>query len=94
MPSPEIQIPDDSKVRLPRAAIDMNMPLAWLLGLAGVALWLGVSMYFQLDTLKAGMDEVKATLKASNAMTSQLVSEQTLIKYRLEKLEAAKAEHK
>jgi hypothetical protein len=84
----------DNQVRLPRAAVDMKIPLPWLLGIAGLMFWVAVKLYFSVDSLTAGMDEVKASLRASNAMTSQLVSEQTLMKYRIEKLEATRNDHR
>lgn len=84
----------DHQVRLPRAAIDMRMPLPWLLGIAGVVAWLAISLYFSVDTLKSDTAEVKSTLRSLSAISTQVMSEQTLIKYRLEKLEAARSDHK
>lgn len=90
MPAPREQAAQDQDgLRLPRVTIDLKIPL-WGLASAGtVMVWGLVNMWFTLATLSTQMADMQALLKANNAATLQLTSEQSLLKYRIEKLEAA-----
>lgn len=82
---------EDEAVNIPRVAIDFRLPLPWLLGGAAVVLWGVVGMYFQLRSLSEIVGSMQADVKATNATVVQFASEQALIKFRLDKLEAARA---
>lgn len=76
------------QMRLPRVVVDFKIPLPWLLGGAGVLFWGLIGMWFKLAALAENVAELQINVKAGTATTIQYASEQTLIKYRLEKLEA------
>ena len=83
--------PDDEagqQMRLPRVVVDFKIPLPWLLGGTGVLFWGLIGMWFKLAALDESVAELQIAVKAGTATTIQYASEQTLIKYRLEKLEA------
>lgn len=87
--TPENQTDQDGQqVRLPRVVVDFKIPLPWLLGGAGVLFWGLIGMWFKLAALGESVAELQISVKAGTATTIQYASEQTLIKYRLEKLEA------
>jgi len=79
---------DGQQMRLPRVIVDFRIPLPWLLGGAGVVFWGLVGMWFKLVALDDNVAELQIAVKAGTATTIQYASEQALIKYRLEKLEA------
>ena len=79
---------DAQQVRLPRVVVDFKIPLPWLLGGAGVMFWGLGGMWFKLAALTDNVHELQIAVKAGTATTIQYASEQTLIKYRIEKLEA------
>lgn len=79
---------DAQQMRLPRVVVDFRIPLPWLLGGAGVMFWGLVGMWFKLAALTDNVNELQIAVKAGTATTIQYASEQTLIKYRIEKLEA------
>lgn len=81
----------DAQARLPRVVVDLKIPLWGLASAAAVVLWGLVSMYFTLATVSSKVDELQATVKVANSNFNQIVSEQALIKYRVEKLEAERA---
>lgn len=74
--------------RLPRVVVDFKIPLPWLLAAAGSIFWGLIGMWFKLAALSESVAELQIAVKAGTATTIQYESEQTLIKYRLEKLEA------
>lgn len=80
---------EESTGRLPRVVVDFRIPLPWLLAGAMTVLWGLVGMWFKLAALSESVTELRVAVKAGTATTIQYASEQTLIKYRLEKLEAA-----
>lgn len=81
---------NESQVRLPRVTIDLKVPL-WGIVSAGAGLvWSLVAMYFQLAQVASQMADMQRLLQANNAVMVQLTSDQALLKYRVEKLEAAK----
>ncbi|HYE71195.1 MAG TPA: hypothetical protein VD932_06715 [Aquabacterium sp.] len=84
-------VTDEGQARLPRVVVDFKLPLPWLIGGALVIAWGLISMFFKLSAVSENVDELKATVKASTAVTTQFAGEQALIKYRVEKLEAAAA---
>lgn len=86
--SQEAPAQDESTGRLPRVVVDFRIPLPWLLGGAGVMFWGLVGMWFKLAALTDNVNELQIAVKAGTATTIQYASEQTLIKYRIEKLEA------
>lgn len=79
---------DESTGRLPRVVVDFRIPLPWLLGGAGVMFWGLVGMWFKLAALTDNVNELQIAVKTGTETTIQYASEQTLIKYRIEKLEA------
>lgn len=79
---------DAQQVRLPRVVVDFKIPLPWLLGGTGVLVWGLIGMWFKLAALTDNVNELQIAVKAGTATTIQYASEQTLIKYRIEKLEA------
>ena len=79
---------EETQGRLPRVVVDFKIPLPWLLGGVGAISWGLISMWFKLTTLSDNVTELQIAVKAGTATTIQYASEQTLIKYRLEKLEA------
>lgn len=79
---------DAQQMRLPRVVVDFKIPLPWLLGGAGVMFWGLVGMWFKLAALTDNVNELQIAVKAGTATTIQYASEQTLITYRIEKLEA------
>ncbi len=81
---------DESQARLPRVIVDLKIPLWGVGSAAGVLLWGLVSMYFTLQDVSSKVGELQVSVKASNASTIQLASDQALLKYRVEKLEAEK----
>ncbi len=74
--------------RLPRVVVDFKIPLPWLLAAAGSIFWGLIGMWFNLAALGESVAELQIAVKAGTATTIQYASEQTIIKYRLEKLEA------
>ena len=74
--------------RLPRVVVDFKIPLPWLLAAAGAIFWGLIGMWFKLAALGESVAELQIAVKAGTATTIQYASEQTIIKYRLEKLEA------
>ena len=80
--------PPDGAVALMRM-VDFRIPLPWLLGgfLIGVSALIG--MYYQLQSVSEQLRDVQVTLKANNTSLVQLAADQALLKYRIEKLEAA-----
>lgn len=86
---------DAEQTRFPGVTVEWKVPLWGLASGGGVLLWGLVNMWFTLNSLSAQMADMQGLLKANNAATMQLASEQALLKYRLEKLEAAAlASHK
>ena len=80
---------DAEQMRLPRVTVDLKIPLWGLASGGGALLWGLVNMWFTLNSLAAQMTDMQALLKANNAATVSLASEQALLKYRIEKLEAS-----
>lgn len=70
--------------RLPRVVVDFKIPLPWLLAAAGSIFWSLIGMWFKLAALGESVAELQIAVKDG----TEYASEQTLIKYRLEKLEA------
>lgn len=84
---PHTPQPDDGAVKLPRVSIDFKIPLPWLIGGAAFIVTGLVSMYYQQLQIAENVMELKTSMKTTNAMTTQLVTDQAIMKYRLEKLE-------
>lgn len=78
----------ETSVRFPRMSLDFKLPLPWVLSGAISVLWGLIGMWFKLSSVSDSVEEMKVAVKANNLTTVQYASEQTLIKYRLEKLEA------
>ena len=76
-------------MRLPGVTVEWKVPLWGLASGGGVLLWGLVNMWFTLNSLAAQVADMQALLKANNAATVSLASEQALLKYRIEKLEAS-----
>lgn len=76
-------------MRLPGVTVEWKVPLWGLASGGGALLWGLVNMWFTLNSLAAQMTDMQALLKANNAATVSLASEQALLKYRIEKLEAS-----
>ncbi len=76
--------PDDSTVRV----ASINIPLKWALSVAGVAAWGAVQTYFTVNLLVKTVEELQITVKSGNAATAVLQGEMTLLKFRMENLEA------
>lgn len=74
--------------RLPRVVVDFKIPLPWLLAAAGSIFWGLIGMWFKLAALGESVADLQIAVKAGTATTIQYASEQTLIEYRLKKLEA------
>lgn len=79
---------DADKAHLPQISIDLKLPLWGLVTFAGAVVWGCVSMYFTLNDVSNKVSELQGSVKSANANAITLTSEQALIKFRLEKLEA------
>ena len=79
----------EDTMRLPRVTVEWKIPLWGVVSAGGGLVWSLVAMYFQLTQVSQQMAEMQALFKTSSAATVQLASDQALLKYRVEKLEAA-----
>ncbi len=68
--------------------VDLKIPLPYLLTLIGSLAWLLISMWFTLNQLVVLVADLQITVKAGSTSYSVLASEQALMKYRLETVEA------
>lgn len=69
--------------------IDFRIPLPWLLGGFLAIGWALVSMWFTLNQLVRDVAETQAAVKAGNTQATLVASEVALLKFRVDKLEAA-----
>lgn len=68
--------------------VDFRIPLPWLIGGFGVALWAAISMYFELKQVSQTLAQVQIEVKAGNSSYAALAGEVALLKFRLDGLEA------
>jgi hypothetical protein len=83
-----VETKDENTARLPRVVLDLRIPLPWLLGGAGVLLWGLISMYFTLLDVSRNVTQMQIELRSATSSAMQLTSDQAMLKYRVEKLEA------
>lgn len=79
--------PPEGAIALARM-IDFKIPLPWLLGGFIVAVGAFIAMYYQLQSVSETLKEVRITLATTTEVMSRLSNQQTLMQYRIEKLEA------
>ena len=75
------------EVKLARV-IDFKLPLPWLMGGAIAVSWAVISMYFAVQTLIASVSDLQVTVKSGNLSTSVLAGEVSLLRFRVETIEA------
>lgn len=68
--------------------IDLKIPLAWLLSIAGTLAWVLISMWFTLNQLVVLVADLQISVKSGNSAYQVLASEQALINYRMGTVEA------
>lgn len=93
---PAIEAP--SRLRMPRVAVNMELPLYAVVGVAATIAWGAISMYFQLKSVVESMAEVKTSIKESREAATLLIGDLTalkgrqgLLEYRVDKLESKEA---
>lgn len=72
----------------PWSVIDFRLPLAWLLGGVIAISWAVISMYFAVQTLITSVADLQITVKSGNVSTSVLAGEVSLLRFRVEVIEA------
>jgi hypothetical protein len=75
------------EVKLGRV-IDFRLPLAWLLGGVIAVSWAFISMYFAVQTLVSSVADLQITVKSGNVSSSVLAGEVSLLRFRVEVIEA------
>jgi hypothetical protein len=75
------------EVKLGRV-IDFRLPLAWLLGGVIAISWAVISMYFAVQTLVSSVADLQITVKSGNVSSSVLAGEVSLLRFRVEVIEA------
>jgi hypothetical protein len=80
-------MPENSEVKLGRV-IDFRLPLAWVLGGVIAVSWAVISMYFAVQTLVSSVADLQITVKSGNVSSSVLAGEVSLLRYRVESIEA------
>jgi hypothetical protein len=68
--------------------IDFKLPLPWLIGGAIFVSWAVISMYFAVQTLITSVADLQVTVKSGNLSTSVLAGEVSLLRFRVETIEA------
>lgn len=69
--------------------IDLRIPLPYLLTVIGSLGWVLILMWFTLNQLVKQVSDLQITVQAGSTSFTVLASEQALLKYRLESVEAA-----
>lgn len=67
--------------------IDTRIPVTWLLGIAGGAIWALVTMYFTLNQLVTTVADLSAAVKASTESANNVQSKLAVIEFRLGNVE-------
>jgi len=75
------------EVKLDRV-IDFKIPLPYLLGGVTFISWAVISMYFAVQTLIASVADLQVTVKSGNVSSSVLAGEVSLLRFRVETIEA------
>ena len=75
------------EVKLTRV-IDFKLPLPWLLGGVIAVSWAVISMYFAVQTLISSVSDLQITVKSGNVSSSVLAGEVSLLRFRVEIIEA------
>lgn len=81
---------ETTSVRMPRVAFDLKIPLWGVLLAVSSGLLLAINMWTTLIGVSKTVGEMQATLQQVVNTNSQLVKDQALTSYRLDKLEGAK----
>ena len=75
------------EVKLARV-IDFKIPLPYLLGGIVFVSWAVISMYFAVQTLITSVADLQVTVKSGNVSSSVLAGEVSLLRFRVETIEA------
>ncbi|WP_295525644.1 hypothetical protein [uncultured Pseudacidovorax sp.] len=68
--------------------VDFRLPLPWLLVVAFAIVSGGFGMYYKLDRLMEDVGDLKISMKAGNSSTAMIQGELSILKFRIENLEA------
>jgi hypothetical protein len=69
-------------------AVDLKIPLVYLITVGSSLAWVLISMWFTLNQLVILVADLQITVKAGSNNYSSLASEQALMNYRIQNVEA------
>lgn len=68
--------------------VDFRVPLVWMLSGSAAVGWALISMWFGMNQLLRDVAEMQNTIKSGNQQAAMVAGEISLLKYRMDNLEA------